>query len=148
MSAGAESLPDTRRSGSCGNPAEGDHPCNPVPNDNGTATCSECGWTGGFPEGDRAILIEAIRRADNDSRLLDGRHYDPRWQERANHALHRLLQADQDIEDEREMTTQAIRDLRILEKDWPRMVEETNFDGEPLIVELLRSVIDDLGGNL
>lgn len=59
-----------------------------------------------------------------------------------------LLDAYEKIRDEREMTAQAIGDLRLLEKDWPRMCDETNFDGEPLIVELLRSVIDDLGGNL
>lgn len=59
----------------------------------------------------------------------------------------RLLDARSDLDDEKVMSAQAVGDLRLLEKDWPRMCEETNFDGEPLIVELLRSVIDDLGGN-
>lgn len=34
----------------CGNQSHEDHPCDPVPNGDGTATCSACGWTGGFPD--------------------------------------------------------------------------------------------------
>lgn len=44
----------------CGNARAGDdeHPCDPVGNGDGTATCTVCGWTGGFPAQARELAVK------------------------------------------------------------------------------------------
>ena len=63
---------------------------------------------------------------------------------RAEAAEAEVARLRETLTDQCEMNEQALGELRQLHKEWPLMTEQTNFDGEPLIVEVLRGVIDDL----
>lgn len=52
-----------------------------------------------------------------------------------------------ELDDEREMTKQAIETLEDIRANWRRIIDESDPDGFPLIENLLYSAIDDLGGN-
>lgn len=50
------------------------------------------------------------------------------------------------LEDERAMAEQSIETLRDLHKNWRRIIDEQDADGDPLIENLLYWLIEDLGG--
>ena len=74
-------------------------------------------------------------------RVLGAYHRENDGRQAAEAEVARLREA---LTDQCEMNEQALKELRQLHKEWPLMTEQTNFDGEPLIVEVLRGVIDDL----
>ena len=46
--------------------------------------------------------------------------------------------------DQCEMNEQSIKALTQLHKEWPHMIHEETYDGEPVISEALRCIVDDL----
>ena len=87
---------------------------------------------------ERDYLDSIIAERDDYRRMVDDLQRDD---ERKEAEVARLREA---LTDQCEMNEQALKELRQLHKEWPLMTEQTNFDGEPLIVEVLRGVIDDL----
>jgi len=48
------------------------------------------------------------------------------------------------LTDQCEMNEQSVTWLRQLHKEWPQMIHEETYDGEPVISEALRCIVDDL----
>jgi hypothetical protein len=90
----------------------------------------------------RAALDALV--AERDEAVRHQRLNGEQWMARAEAAEAEVARLREALTDQCEMNEQALKELRQLHKEWPLMTEQTNFDGEPLIVEVLRGVIDDL----
>lgn len=92
-----------------------------------------------------AVLTAAAERADLAEAVVaqTTRHLDFQ-RARAEAAEAKAATLEAALADEIEMMDQAVRELRSLKDNWLRIIDQNTADGEPLIEEMLRSVIDDI----
>lgn len=104
-----------------------------------------CTRAGGSPAEARNALdrLEArlVAAEEREEQALKGAMA---WESAAAKAAERLVAVEDALRDEIEMADQALEELRAWQVNWKTWIDQDNPDGEPLIVEMLRSVIDDI----
>ena len=77
------------------------------------------------------------RRQQNLSELMD-------WKQAYDAVEARTTELEAALTDQCEMNEQSIKALIHLHGEWMQMIHEETYDGEPVISEALRCIVDDL----